>query len=76
MPSLVELNVDDAPLGAVSVWADGVDPQPGGDAKSLHHDLVVHGAHPGVPEHTTIDVSYAAPQAYKIVNVALHRKYS
>jgi hypothetical protein len=27
-------------------------------------------------DHTTIDVSYAAPQAHEIVNVALHREYS
>jgi hypothetical protein len=29
-----------------------------------------------VVESTPVDVSYAAPQAHEIVNVALHREYS
>jgi hypothetical protein len=27
-------------------------------------------------DHDTVDVSYVAPQAYGIINVALHREYS
>jgi hypothetical protein len=27
-------------------------------------------------DHDTIDVSYATPQAYGIINVTLHREYS
>jgi hypothetical protein len=33
------------------------------------------GAHRVAPE-ATVDISYAAPQAHGIVNVALHREYS
>jgi hypothetical protein len=32
---------------------------------------------PGPPVHRpTVDVSYGAPEAHKIVNVALHQEYS
>jgi hypothetical protein len=33
---------------------------------------IIHAVGPGV----VVDVSYAAPQAHGIVNVALHREYS
>jgi hypothetical protein len=29
-----------------------------------------------VEAHTAVDISYAAPQAYRIINVVLHREYS
>jgi hypothetical protein len=48
-PTRVEPDVDYAPLGAVSAGANRVDPRPGDDAKSLHHDLMVHGASPSTP---------------------------
>jgi hypothetical protein len=45
----VELGANGAPIGAVSVEADGVDPWPGDDAGSPLRDLVVHGAGLGTP---------------------------
>jgi hypothetical protein len=53
MPARVEPNADDVPLGAVNVLADRVDPWSGDNVGSLHHGLVVHGAGPGTPGHTT-----------------------
>jgi hypothetical protein len=49
----VELGANGAPIGAVSVEADGVDPRPGDDAGSPLRDLVVHGAGLGTPGRTT-----------------------
>jgi hypothetical protein len=43
----VEPDVDDAPLGA-GAWANRADPWPGDDARSLHHDSMVHDASPGM----------------------------
>jgi hypothetical protein len=48
----VEPDADDAPLGVISIRADGVDPWLGDNARSLHRDLVIHGACPGTPGHT------------------------
>jgi hypothetical protein len=46
VPTRVEPDANDAPLGAISVEVDGVDLRPGNDARSLHCDLAVHGAGP------------------------------
>jgi hypothetical protein len=46
----VELDVDDVPLGAVSVKVNGTDSQPGDDVRSPLRDLVVRCASLGTPE--------------------------
>jgi hypothetical protein len=38
--------------------------------------VVVPASYPKFMEHVTIDVSYAALQAHRIVIVTLHREYS
>jgi hypothetical protein len=40
----------------------------------LHHLTSLGIVH--IVTFVTVDVSYAAPQAHRIINVALHRKYS
>jgi hypothetical protein len=41
VPTWVEPGADDAPLGAISIEADGAGPRSGDDAESLCRDLVV-----------------------------------
>jgi hypothetical protein len=62
MPTQVDPNTDDALLGSVGVWADGPDPWPGNNVRSLCHDLVVHGASPSAPEHTALGDAVSAPE--------------
>jgi hypothetical protein len=54
MATRVEPDANDAPLGFISFWVDGADPQPGDDVKSLKCDLVVHGAGPGMLRHIVL----------------------
>jgi hypothetical protein len=61
MPAPVEPDTDDAPLGTVSIGLDDVDSRSGDNAKSLHRDLVVHGASPGAPKHTSLGDTVLAP---------------
>jgi hypothetical protein len=50
VPARVESIIDDALLGADGVEADGADPRPDDDARSVHWDLVVCGVGPSTPE--------------------------
>jgi hypothetical protein len=54
VPSQEELSADDAPVGPFNIGADGVDPQSGDDAGSLHRDMVVWGTNSCTPGHTTL----------------------
>jgi hypothetical protein len=52
-PARVGPGADDAPLGAISIGADGADPRLGNFARNLHHDLLKWGTDSGMPGHTT-----------------------
>jgi hypothetical protein len=39
-------------------------------------ERLLHDTLTSVSQDVLVDVSYAAPQAYEIVNIALHRRYS
>jgi hypothetical protein len=58
----VESDVDDVPLGVVNVGASRADPQPGDDAGCLCCDLMVHGASPDLPGHTSPGNAVPAPR--------------
>jgi hypothetical protein len=53
VPTRVELDVDDAPLGTVSIEADEVEPPLGDSDGSLRCDLVVRATDSSMPGHTT-----------------------
>jgi hypothetical protein len=53
VPTGVALGTDDAPIGAISIEANGAGPWPGDDAESPRCDLVVWGDDFGMPGHTT-----------------------
>jgi hypothetical protein len=59
--ALVELEVDDASLGAISVKVDGAGPWQGDDAGGPLHNLVVCGADLGMPRRTILGDAIPAP---------------
>jgi hypothetical protein len=61
MPARVELDADDAPLGAISVRVDEANPQLDDVARSLCHDFVVHDASPETPGRTATGDAGLAP---------------
>jgi hypothetical protein len=73
VPARAEPGVDDAPLGTVSIEADGVGPRPGDDPGRPRRDLVVRGADFGTPGQTILGDTVPAPKSSGVVGPGVVR---